>query len=148
MDRHIDFMSLALDEARKALAEGEVPVGCVITLDKRVIARAHNRTEALSDPTAHAEIIALREASAKLGDWRLDGTTIYVTIEPCVMCAGALILARVKEVVYALEDEKFGAMSLYGLASDARLNHRFRMTKGPLGDESRELLVRFFKEKR
>jgi len=147
-DKHLIFMSLALEEARKAFREGEVPVGCVVVLDGRVIARAHNRTAALSDPTAHAEVLALREAGEKLGDWRLEGVSVYVTIEPCVMCAGAMVLARVKEVIYALEDEKFGAMSLYGLASDPRLNHRFRLIKGPLGDEVRELLAEFFRDKR
>ncbi len=141
-------MSLALDEARKALSEREVPVGCVIVLDDQVVASAHNRTESLSDPTAHAEILALREAAARLGDWRLGGVSVYVTVEPCVMCAGALVLARVKEVFYALEDEKFGAMSLYALASDPRLNHRFSLIKGPLGDEVRALLAEFFRGKR
>lgn len=149
MDKHLNFMSFALDEARKALSEGEVPVGCVIVLDGEIIARAHNRTVALSDPTAHAEILALREAGARIGDWRLAGASVYVTSEPCVMCSGALILARVKEIVYALEDEKFGgAVSLYEIPSDPRLNHRLRVVKGPLGDEVRELLREFFRGKR
>lgn len=149
MDKHLGFMSLALDEARKALAEGEVPVGCVIVLDGGVIARAHNRTVALSDPTAHAEILALREASEKLGDWRLSGSSVYVTSEPCVMCSGALVLARVNEVIYALEDEKFGgSVSLYEIPADPRLNHRLRVVKGPLGDEVRELLREFFRDRR
>jgi len=147
-DKHLKFMSLALEEARKAFREGEVPVGCVIVLEGKVIAQAHNRTQALSDPTAHAEVLALREAGKKIGDWRLEGASVYVTVEPCVMCAGAMVLARVNEVIYAAEDEKFGAMSLYGLASDPRLNHRFRLIKGPLGEESLCLLGEFFKGRR
>ncbi|MEO0140473.1 MAG: nucleoside deaminase [candidate division WOR-3 bacterium] len=148
MDNQTVFMSLALEEARKALSEGEVPVGCVIVIHGEVIARAHNRTESLRDPTAHAEMLALREAAERLGDWRLEGASVYVTLEPCVMCAGALVLARVKEVVYAAEDERFGAMSLYGLPSDPRLNHRFRLIKGPLGDEALEVLRGFFLTRR
>ncbi|MGB9590586.1 MAG: nucleoside deaminase [candidate division WOR-3 bacterium] len=148
MEQHIRLMSLALEEARKALSEGEVPVGCVVVLGGEIIARAHNRTESLRDPTAHAEILALREAAARFGDWRLEGASVYVTTEPCVMCAGALVLARVREVIYALEDEKFGAMSLYAVPADPRLNHRFRLIKGPLGDEAREILSGFFKDRR
>ena len=114
-----------------------------------ILAMAHNRTRALSDPTAHAEILALREAGAMLGDWRLEGAEVYVTSEPCVMCAGALVLARVAMVVYALPEEKFGgAGSLYEIPSDPRLNHRLRVTRGPLGDEVRELLREFFADKR
>jgi len=140
---------MALEQARLGAQEGEVPVGCAIVKEGEILAMAHNRTRALSDPTAHAEILALREAGAMLGDWRLEGAEVYVTSEPCVMCAGALVLARVAMVVYALPEEKFGgAGSLYEIPSDPRLNHRLRVTRGPLGDEVRELLREFFADKR
>ncbi len=145
----IRFMAEALEEARLALEEGEVPVGCVIVKDGQIIARAHNRVEALGDPTAHAEILAIREAARVLGDWRLEGCRVYVTSEPCVMCSGALVLARVEEVVYALPEPKFGgAESLFAIPDDPRLNHRVRVRRGPLAEEVKALLAEFFAKRR
>ena len=149
MDDDLLFMREALREARRALEEGEVPVGCVVVKDGEVLARAHNRVEALKDPTAHAEILALREAAKALGTWRLAGCRVFVTSEPCVMCSGALVLARVEEVVYALPEPKFGgAESLFAIPDDPRLNHRVRVRRGPLGEEARALLEEFFKRRR
>ncbi len=142
-------MAEALSEARKALEEGEVPVGCVVVRGGRVIARAHNRVEALKDPTAHAEILAIREAAKVLGDWRLKGCLVYVTSEPCVMCSGALVLARVEEVIYALPEPKFGgAESLFAIPDDPRLNHRVRVRRGPMAEEVKVLFREFFEKKR
>jgi len=138
-------MDLALAQARLAAEAGEVPVGCVLVHDGRVIATAHNLRETIQDPTAHAELIALREAAKTLGTWRLSGVTCYVTLEPCPMCAGALVNARVDRVVLATEDPKAGATStLYNIGSDARLNHRFELVTGVRKDEASELLKRFF----
>jgi tRNA(Arg) A34 adenosine deaminase TadA len=142
-------MALALDEAREAAGHGDVPIGCVITRGGEVIARAHNARERDEDPTAHAEVLALRAAAAALGSWRLDGCSAYVTLEPCVMCAGAMVLARVERLVYAAQDPKAGAVrSLYNIADDARLNHRIAVTAGVLEDEAAELLRTYFSAKR
>jgi len=142
-------MALALDEARQAGAAGDVPVGAVALRDGRVIAAAGNRRESDTDPTAHAEILVLREAAAALGRWRLDDVTVVVTLEPCAMCAGALVHARVKRVVLGAMDEKAGAVgSRYNLLSDPRLNHEIDVTVGVRGEESSELLQRFFADKR
>ncbi len=139
------FMGLALDEARVAEEAGEVPVGCVIVHDGAVIARGHNLREEIQDPTAHAELLALRDAARVLGTWRLSGATCYVTLEPCPMCAGALVNARVDRVVFGAEDPKAGATAtLYTIGADLRLNHRFALTGGVRRDESAELLKRFF----
>lgn len=143
------FMHRALLEAKKAYLKGEVPVGAVITLDRQVIARAHNRREELQDPTAHAEILAIREAAAKLRSWRLVGATIYVTLEPCPMCAGALVLARIGRLVYGAADPKSGgAGSVMNLVNHEVLNHRVSVTSGILEDECSALLKQFFSELR
>ena len=139
------WMDLALVEARLAAEAGEVPVGCVLVHEDRVIARAHNLRETIQDPTAHAELLALREAAKTLGTWRLSGVTCFVTLEPCPMCAGALVNARVDRVVLATDDPKAGATStLYNIGSDTRLNHRFELSVGVRRDEASELLKKFF----
>jgi tRNA(adenine34) deaminase len=139
-------MDLALDEARVAAARGEVPVGCVLVgPEGELIARAHNLRETLQDPTGHAEMIALRWAAMDRGMWRLSGVTAYVTLEPCPMCAGALVNSRVSRVVYGCDDPKAGAVrSLFGIGQDPRLNHRFEVTAGVQGEACAELLRRFF----
>lgn len=143
------FMRMALREAEAAAAEGEVPVGAVIVKDGRILGRAHNLRETLSDPTAHAEILAITQASEALEAWRLEGAVVYVTLEPCPMCAGALVQARVKRLVYGAADPKAGACgTLYNIVCDERLNHRLEVTAGVLADEARELLQKFFKKKR
>ena len=141
-----EAMDLALAEARLALAEGEVPVGAVITAaDGGLLARARNRREADGDPTAHAEIVALRSAAARLGSWRLDGCTLYVTLEPCAMCAAAAVLARLGCVVWGAPDAKAGfAGSLANLLDDPRLDHRVAVRSGLRGGEAKALLERFF----
>jgi len=143
----LKFMTEALSEAVKAFEEGEIPVGAVIVKDGEILARGHNRVESLKDPTAHAEIIAIREATKRVENWRLLDTTMYVTLEPCVMCAGASVLARIKEIVYGVEDEKFGGtVSLYQIPMDGRTNHQVLVRKGPLGEEIKDLMQRFFKK--
>jgi tRNA(adenine34) deaminase len=149
MDRDEEFMRLALAEAEKALLAGEVPVGAVIARGGAVIASAHNGPVGLKDPSAHAEILALRRAAEAEGNYRLAGTTLYVTIEPCLMCAGALIHARVSRLVFGAPDPKGGAVvSLYGVLQDGRLNHRVDVTGGVLREACSEILSRFFREKR
>lgn len=143
------FMRLALAEARAALEHGDVPVGAVIVRDGEVIARAHNQRELLKDPTAHAEIIAITQAGAALEAWRLTGCAAYVTLEPCVMCAGALTQARVARLVYGATDPKAGACeSLYDIPRDCRLNHRIAVTPGVLAEECAGILREFFHAKR
>jgi tRNA(adenine34) deaminase len=150
MDMDHKYMGEALDAAREAQAAGEVPVGAVLVgEDGEVLARAYNRPIGLNDPAAHAEVLALREAAARLGNYRLPGTTLYVTIEPCIMCVGALIQARIKRLVFGAPDPKSGAcVSLYRLPEDPRLNHRLEMTGGIREAECRELLQEFFKARR
>ena len=149
MDRDEPFMRLALAEAEKALLAGEVPVGAVVVRGGEVIASAHNGPVGLKDPSAHAEILALRRAAEAEGNYRLAGTTLYVTIEPCLMCAGALIHARVSRLVFGATDPKGGAVvSLYEVLGDGRLNHRVEVTGGVLGEACGEILSRFFREKR
>jgi len=149
MDLDEKFMEIALKEAKKAGAKGEVPIGCVIVVDGKVIARGHNLRESKSDPSAHAEIIALRRAGKKLKTWRLDSAIVYVTCEPCPMCAGALVLARVKRVVYGCSDAKAGAVkTLYQIGKDKRLNHTFELSAGVKEKEAQELLSIFFKSLR
>jgi tRNA(adenine34) deaminase len=146
---HEAFMRMAYNEAELAWSEDEVPVGAVIVQADRVIARAHNQREQLHDPTAHAEMIAITQAAESLQSWRLDDTTLYVTLEPCPMCAGAIVLARIPTVVYATPDPKAGAAeSLYELLSDPRLNHRANVVSGVLRQPCSELLTRFFQQKR
>lgn len=143
------FMLEALAEARKALAAGEVPVGAVVVLTGEVIGRGHNQPIGLSDPTAHAEVLALREAGLKVGSYRLAGATLYVTAEPCPMCCGAALLARVARLVYGAADPKAGAAhSLYRLLDDPRLNHRATVEGGVLEEEAKALLTAFFEAKR
>jgi len=142
------FIEEALKEARRAFERGEVPVGCVVVRNGSVIGRAHNLTESRRDASAHAEILAMREAAQQLGDWRLTDCTVYVTLEPCVMCAYALVLFRVKEVVFSAQDERHGGvMSLYSLLDDPRLNHRVRWVYEPHPACSK-LLQEFFLKRR
>ena len=139
------FMREALELARRAGAEGEVPVGAVIVCDGRVIGRGANRREAAGDPLAHAEMLALREAAGERPGWRLDGCTIYVTLEPCAMCAGALVNSRVDRLVFGAHDPKAGFCgSLGDIVRDSRLNHRLEVRAGILADESAALLQEFF----
>ncbi|MGI8875958.1 MAG: tRNA adenosine(34) deaminase TadA [Egibacteraceae bacterium] len=146
---HRLWMDRALYEARCALDHDDVPVGAVVVAGGRVIAAAHNRREVDRDPTAHAEVLAVRAAARALGSWRLDGCTLYVTLEPCTMCAGALVLARLPLLVFGAADPKAGAVgSLYDLAREPRLNHRLDVTGGVLAEECGALLRRFFQAKR
>lgn len=146
---HQHFMRLALREAERAYLEDEVPVGAVIVHGESIIAAAHNQREQLHDPTAHAEMIAITQAAEALGSWRLDACVMYVTLEPCPMCAGAIIQARIPWVVYGAADPKAGAVdSLFHLLQDARLNHRCQTTAGVLAPECGDILSRFFQEKR
>jgi len=143
------FMKLALQEAQAAAEADEVPVGAVLVQDGQVLARGNNRTLRDCDPTAHAEIIALRQAARAAANHRLGGTTMYVTIEPCAMCAGAIIQARVSRVVYGADDPKGGAVrTCFEVLSHARLNHQVEVTAGLLADESAALLQKFFSERR
>jgi tRNA(adenine34) deaminase len=146
LDRDVAWMTVALAEADAAAAEGEVPVGCIIVgAGGAAIGRGRNAREALADPTAHAEMIAVRAAAAAIGGWRLEGATAYVTLEPCAMCAGALVLARVARVVYGCADPKAGAVTtLYAIGRDPRLNHRFELVAGVLEPECRARLQTFF----
>jgi tRNA(adenine34) deaminase len=144
-----DAMGLALDEARLALAGGDVPVGAVAIRDGEVIARAHNEREERHDPTAHAELLVLQRAAQALGRWRLDDVTVVVTLEPCVMCAGALLAARVARVVTGADDPKAGAAgSLYNVFADPRLNHEVPLTVRVRAVECGDLLAGFFSERR
>lgn len=146
---HDTFMREALAEAREAGRLGDVPVGAVVVRDGRVIARGRNRREHDRDPTAHAELLAVREAARALGGWRLSDTTVYVTLEPCAMCAGLLVLARVGALVYAAADPKAGACgSVLNVVQDPRLNHRVEVVSGVLAGEAAELLAAFFRERR
>ena len=143
------WMNLALREAKSAAECGDVPVGAVVVYDGRVVSRAQNRVERLKDPTAHAEMLAIREASMVLGYERLLGASLYVTLEPCTMCAGAIILARLKKLVYGAADPKTGACgSLNDFVRDGRLNHRVEVTGGTLGNSCSKLLRDFFREVR
>ena len=142
-------MRLALAEARQAFDEGEVPIGAVVVWQERVIAAAHNQREALRDPTAHAEMVAITQAAEALGSWRLLDCTLYVTLEPCPMCAGAIVLARLPVVVYGTTDPKAGAChTLYQIPSDPRLNHRAQVIGGVLADRCAAALSDFFAAKR
>ena len=142
-------MAIALEEARAALAHGDVPVGAVVVRGGAVVARRHNERELLGDPTAHAELLALRDAAAASPSWRLDGATLVVTLEPCAMCAGALVNARLERVVFAAADPKAGACgSLYNLCADPRLNHEVAVTAGIEAGVAGELLREFFAQRR
>ena len=148
MNTHEHYMRLALKEAEKALEEDEVPVGAVIVHEGHIIARAHNQRERLKDPTAHAEMIAITQAAAHLENWRLEGATLYVTKEPCIMCAGAMVQARLTSLVFGAFDEKGGACgSVVNLVEEPRFNHQVRVTGGVLAEESAVLLREFFQER-
>lgn len=143
------WMRRALELAREAAARDEVPVGAVIVRDGEVLGEGHNLTMTEGDPTAHAELVAIRRAAASLGDWRLIGCTLYVTLEPCAMCAGAAVLSRIPRLVFGARDPKAGMVgSLGNLVQNARLNHRCDVTEGVLAGEASELLRAFFKERR
>lgn len=143
------WMRLALEEARRAGDAGDVPVGAVVVRNGEVIGRGHNRREQDNDPTAHAEVLAIRAAAVAVGAWRLTGSTLYVTIEPCPMCAGALVLARVDRVVYGATDPKTGAAgSLWNIVHDERLNHRMQVTTGVLEEECSDIIRSFFRKRR
>jgi tRNA(adenine34) deaminase len=148
--RHTAYMRMALEEARLAAEMGEVPVGAVlVSADGEILARAHNRTIRDNDPSAHAEIRAIRQAAARLHNYRLLNTVLYVTVEPCLMCMGAIIHARIQQVVFGTRDPKWGAArSLYNLGEDRRLNHQIEIKEGLLLDECRELIQAFFRARR
>ena len=142
-------MRSALEQARIAESLDEVPIGAVIVRDNQVIATGYNRRIIDSDPTAHAEIIAIRSAARAIGDWRLSGCTLYVTLEPCPMCAGAIVLARIDRLVYGASDPKAGAVeTLYQICSDERLNHRVEIVSGILANECAQLISKFFQTQR
>jgi tRNA(adenine34) deaminase len=144
-----EFMRVALREAEAALAHDDVPVGAVVVRDGAIVASAKNERELRGDPTAHAEMLALQEAARSLGTWRLSGTTLYVTLEPCPMCAGATVHSRIDRLVYGAIDPKAGAaLSLYNVPQDPRLNHHVDITTGVLAEESAQLLQEFFLGKR
>ncbi|MGB4442013.1 MAG: tRNA adenosine(34) deaminase TadA [Coriobacteriia bacterium] len=146
MEDDIVYMALALEQARLAGAEGEAPIGAVLVCDGAVVAHGRNARESAADPTAHAEMIAIREGAQRLGRWRLSGCTLYVTLEPCPMCAGALVNARVDRLVYGASDPKAGATgTLYDLSADARLNHSFEVRGGVLEQECGQILKEFFR---
>jgi tRNA(adenine34) deaminase len=148
--KHIDFMKLALSEAKKAERKNEIPIGAVLIAENdELLSAAHNQTVTLNDPTAHAEILALRLAAEKIGNYRLLNTTLYVTVEPCPMCMGALIHARVSRVVFGARDPKWGvAGSLYNFAEDHRFNHRPEIIEGICKTECKKLMQDFFRQKR
>jgi tRNA(adenine34) deaminase len=150
IDNHQYFMDLALDEAKKAGQIGEVPIGALVVAGNgEVLAATHNQTIKLVDPTAHAEILALRQAATKLNNYRLLNSSLFVTVEPCIMCMGAIVHARVKRVIYGADDPKWGAGgSLYNFATDDRFNHRVEIVKGVCEKECRELMQAFFRAKR
>jgi len=144
-----NYMKLAIEQAQVAEENGDVPIGALIVFENQIIGKAYNQREQLNDPTAHAEIIALTQAAAFMESWRLHGCTIYVTLEPCPMCAGALVLARMDRLVYGCDDPKTGACgSLYDIVRDKRLNHRLAVSTGVLADECSGLLRNFFGKKR
>ena len=144
-----EAMILALDEAARAPLHGDVPVGAVVLVGGEAVARRHNERELHQDPSAHAELLAMRDTAALLGSWRLDGATVVVTLEPCPMCAGALLAARVPRLVFGTPDPKAGACgSLYNLCTDPRLNHEVEVTAGVLAEEAAEQLRSFFKDRR
>ncbi|OUT54854.1 tRNA-specific adenosine deaminase [Stieleria bergensis] len=147
IDQH--YMQRAYELAMQAAAADEVPVGALILHQQQIIAAAHNSRETLKDPTAHAEMLAITQAASAIGDWRLEDTTLYVTLEPCVMCAGAILQSRIPRVVYGATDPKGGATdSLYQLLQDQRLNHRSQVTQGVLAEQCGNILTDFFSAKR
>ncbi len=148
-ENDLTYMQMALEEAKLAPARGDVPIAAVLVLDHEVLAQVHNFRELWQDPTAHAEIVAIREAAARLGTWRLTGSTLYVTVEPCSMCAGAIIQSRISRLVFATRDPKAGACgSVFNLPEEPRLNHRVQVLGGLLEKESQELIQGFFRRLR
>ena len=148
-DQDQQYMRMAIDQAEIAAENGDVPIGAVIIYKGQIIGKAYNQREQLNDPTAHAEIIALTQAAEFVGSWRLDGCTIYVTLEPCPMCAGALVLARMDRLVYGCDDPKTGAVkSLFNIVQDNRLNHQLEVSSGVLAEECSKLLQIFFGRRR
>ncbi|MHB1398752.1 MAG: tRNA adenosine(34) deaminase TadA [Trichloromonadaceae bacterium] len=146
---HRGFMQEALAEAAAAQRLGEVPIGAILVHDGRIVGRGHNLRETSNDPTTHAEMVAIRQAAAELGSWRLLDCSLYVTLEPCVMCMGAIILARIPELIYACRDPRAGAVgSIYDFSKDQRFNHRVNVIEGVLAEECSELLSGFFRELR
>ncbi len=142
-------MKIALTEAEDAYRRGEVPVGAVLVYEGNILAQAHNSPISKNDPSAHAEMLVLRQAAEKIGNYRLSGMELYVTLEPCMMCAGAIVHARVERLIFGARDPKYGAVvSLYNVLSDKRLNHLVKITEGILSQECGEIISRFFKEKR
>jgi tRNA(adenine34) deaminase len=143
------FMAIALDLAATAARQGETPVGAVVVQDGKIIGRGYNRVEIEKDPTAHAEILALREATRATGDWRLPEATVYVTLEPCIMCAAAMLHARVKRLVYGARDDRWGGVgSLFDLSHDPRINHELEVISGVMKEEAAELLRKFYRRLR
>jgi len=148
-NKDLEYMRLALDQAGLAPALGEVPIGAVLVQDGQVLAQVHNFREVWQDPTAHAEIVAIREAASRLGTWRLTGATLYVTVEPCSMCAGAIIQSRISRLVFGARDPKAGACgSVFNLPEERRLNHKVEVSGGVLERESQELIQSFFRRLR
>lgn len=148
-NKDLGYMQLALEAARAGSARGEVPVGAVLVMDGQVLAQAHNFREIWQDPTAHAEMVVIREAATRLGTWRLTGTTLYVTLEPCPMCAGAIIQSRIARLVYGAADPKAGACgSVFNLPADPRLNHQVEVNGGVLEQDSHALMQAFFRRLR
>jgi len=149
MEDHNRFMQLALDQARIALSQSEVPVGAVVVHQGDVIGQAHNLRESLQDPLAHAEMLAIRQAAQTIKSWRLLDAVLYVTVEPCPMCAGAIYQARIKKLVYGIADPKAGAAgSLMNITQDERLNHRVEVVSGVCADKCRQIMQEFFKKRR
>jgi tRNA(adenine34) deaminase len=148
-EKDLEYMHLALERARLAPALGEVPIGAVLVLDGQVVTQVHNFREIWQDPTAHAEVVAIRETASRLGTWRLTGSTLYVTVEPCSMCAGAIIQARVSRLVFGARDPKAGACgSVFNLPAEPRLNHRVSVIGGVMEKESQDLMQNFFRRLR
>ena len=149
MQNDYDFMKIALEEAQAAYNAGEVPVGAILVHDGHILARAHNLPITMNDPSAHAELLVLRQAGEKAGNYRLLGAELYVTLEPCIMCAGAIIQARLARVIFGARDPKCGAVtSLYNILTDERFNHQVEGTEGVLREECGEIMSRFFQQKR
>jgi len=148
-EKTYSFMFSALQEAEKALMDKEAPIGAVVVRDEKIIGRGYNQVERLKDPTAHAEMIAITAASNHFGNWRLDGCSIYVSLEPCIMCAGAILASRISELYFAAFDPKFGACgSVHNLAEESKTNHTVKVYSGIYSEESKNLLSKFFKEVR
>lgn len=145
-ERDLFFLSITLEEGKAAARSGEVPIGALLVIDDEIVSRGHNMREALNDPTAHAEMIVIRDASMRLERWRLTGSTLYVTSEPCPMCAGAIVQARIKRLVFGSYDKKGGGCgSVVNIPQEERLNHRVEVIGGVMAEESREMLQAFFR---